>query len=576
MQAHQISCRASDFVLRRHLEHRINNGDTEDEALQHCAKYMVSGAVYGTPSWYRRWYYDMRCMFNNVGIPTVFLTLTADEVSDTRFPEIDALEGTLRQVMPLDADYRWPWQVTAKRHARSLRCQGGMLAPHHNAHSLTACPAAAACHLSQLAPVENARIFHARVQVFLSKVLGDAAVIGRITNQLVRYEVQGRGSLHAHIMLWIHADDIPALDSMISGAVPGELRDGLAAAADLYDTSSWKTHCDHQAQTLLQMVLRKQIHRCTPRDQPGCCSKGACRYHFPASLHPQRAAAMGPTGRFRYFCPREPDRYVVPYIPILLLLWRGHLNVQRIVDSLLSGYLAYYVSKAEPEDLVQFNQESADLLGLTHLTEQQKKLVTGMVLARPVSATEAAAVLLGIPIMEATIKVEYIDTNPPDTQRRSIGRNGAATSTALPVEKYAARPDCMRHYTFMRYFKEIEPWGSKSMQPPAQRVLYGVKGGHLMDSLGNMLLWRASLVRFTDPNPRGSPEAWAYNFLLERVPFVVEASLLTADNPTASYMWECVNRGLLDAANLEAAIDEALQVTLHAGMLHVHALSSPV
>jgi hypothetical protein len=137
-QAHQISCKASDFVLRRHLEHRMTNyGDTQDEALQHCAKYMVSGSLYGTPSWYRRWYYDMRCMFNSLGIPTIFLTLTADEVSDTRFPEIDQLDATLRQVMPLDPGYAMPWRVGAS--AVPLLCLPLMMAARHAQYPATVC-----------------------------------------------------------------------------------------------------------------------------------------------------------------------------------------------------------------------------------------------------------------------------------------------------------------------------------------------------------------------------------------------------------------------------------------------------
>ncbi len=46
----------------------------------------------------------------------------------------------------------------------------------------------------QDAPVECVRLFHARCQSFMNKyILGAKNVLGKVTNWVVRYEVQGRG-----------------------------------------------------------------------------------------------------------------------------------------------------------------------------------------------------------------------------------------------------------------------------------------------------------------------------------------------------------------------------------------------
>ncbi|KAK9830171.1 hypothetical protein WJX72_010132 [[Myrmecia] bisecta] len=55
-------------------------------------------------------------------------------------------------------------------------------------------------------PAECALLFHTRLQAFLREHVtcdknGKGGIFGRVRCKVVRYEVQGRGSLHAHILL---------------------------------------------------------------------------------------------------------------------------------------------------------------------------------------------------------------------------------------------------------------------------------------------------------------------------------------------------------------------------------------
>jgi hypothetical protein len=94
-----------------------------------------------------------------------------------------------------------------------------------------------------------------------------SGLLGRVKHFLVRYEFQGRDSLHAHIVLWIHNDDIARGKHDICVNVPG-----------VWDTERrvWKAGNNRKhSQFLLHLILEKQIHMC--RDS-GCKSKGTCQY----------------------------------------------------------------------------------------------------------------------------------------------------------------------------------------------------------------------------------------------------------------------------------------------------------
>lgn len=63
-------------------------------------------------------------------------------------------------------------------------------------------------------PVENAALFvHS-----LNKFFGDY-ILGRVQHHITRYELQGRGSLHAHCLLWIHPDDKEGVSQSIVAAI---------------------------------------------------------------------------------------------------------------------------------------------------------------------------------------------------------------------------------------------------------------------------------------------------------------------------------------------------------------------
>ena len=120
-------------------------------------------------------------------------------------------------------------------------------------------------------------LFHKKVQDFMRHYINNAPhLVGRVVHYVIRYEVQDRGSLHAHIILWVQTEDIVRVSDEICGMVPAEF-----IPDDPDDPKSGGTFQDSpdpSKLTLHKLVLRKNMHTCTP---VGLGNKGSvlpCRF----------------------------------------------------------------------------------------------------------------------------------------------------------------------------------------------------------------------------------------------------------------------------------------------------------
>ena len=143
--------------------------------MAHAIRYSVPRNIIGSPSWHYNHLTDLRQCVTVHGLPTLFMTLTTDECSDTAWLAFGNIEEMLLKL------------------------------GHPNP-----------CWSS--APIESARTFHARFTEFFHRYIipkssEQGGICGRVQHYVVRYECQGRGSLHAHIMLWIHPADVDDISS---------------------------------------------------------------------------------------------------------------------------------------------------------------------------------------------------------------------------------------------------------------------------------------------------------------------------------------------------------------------------
>jgi len=231
---------------------------SEEEIIKQLLKWNVPPAIAGSPSYFRDQLKSLLAMVERYGLPTFFVTLTADESSNLRWEEIKDLESIISKMCGEPVDW------------------------------------------SRM-PAENARLFVHRVQtLFDTQLKGTSGILGNIGQHVIRYELQGRGSLHAHILLWVSQEDVHRVTNELVAAIPG-----------IWNESSqeYERPEDPEERLLFDYVLRKQQHRCRA---DGCLKDGHCKYGFPHPLHTCPQANIHPdTKMWQYYRPREPDRMTV-------------------------------------------------------------------------------------------------------------------------------------------------------------------------------------------------------------------------------------------------------------------------
>ena len=341
-------------------------------------------------------------------MPSFFLTLTSDEISSTRWVEIVDLEKVVKK---MNREFSW-----------------------------------------KDCPVECASLFHERLQRFMKEFIlcKEGGILGKILLYVTRYELQGRGSLHAHIVLWVSEEDIDRVTKEIAGYIPGK-----------FDPESRKftePPVGSIESRLYDIVVHKQLHYC----KSGLClsrDKSTnieyCKLGFPQESYQDRNPTMHPTtGRWMYFRPGSEHGFVIPYHPLVLLLWGAHMNLQRVTNASWSFYLLKYAVKCEPAGSMNIDLANASVLGLSSLSEIQLKLVSSAILSRTISGSEAALSCLKIKTIHRSDSVTFIDSSPPE-KRTSIYRKVSGICLHS-TQVYAQRPVNLSDLTFYDYFTMYE------------------------------------------------------------------------------------------------------------------------
>eukprot|EP00951_Prasinocladus_malaysianus_P000169 scaffold1283_cov18-Prasinocladus_malaysianus.AAC.1 len=479
-----IRKQTTQACLKRDVQkYKSRHPDANDQDIYaNVVRHSLPATLPGSPLWHKRHLDDLLAAVDYHGMPHLFVTLTSDEFTSTRWPAYDTLSNLLRAI---DGELSW---VDA--------------------------------------PVEAAKIFKERLTTFRKTVLCPtnshgktmAGIFGKVKHWIIRYECQGRGSLHAHISLWLEdLQDAEKVWSEITAVIPGETKneDVIPPDAEKYPLYNRLHH----------LVKRKQIHWCRPHL---CKSKGTCRLKFPK----QQQKVITPhynesTHRFEYYRPRKCDRNVVEYHPLLLLFWGAHCNVQKVTSEEFSRYLLKYQMKVEPSGTLNLDEDASKALGIDDLTEIQRKTAAALLLSRPVCAQEAAMHILGHSMIERSrsLAVDFISTPPPN-KRMHIFKHKAQTAgkvAAHAIDTYTARPDSLDHVTFIDYQRCYTRL--KKAQCSDQNHYIG------MDDLGNHIYERTcpKLIRFTDYNPVTNPEGYFYNQLLQLIPFRHESELASEE-----------------------------------------------
>ena len=207
----EISQTCLDREIKQTKQTHPNMNDAE--VLQHVTKYNLPSSIEGSPRWHKFQLQDLLAMVEKFGMLDFFLTLTVDEASSLRWKEITHME---HMVQKIDASLTW-----------------------------------------KDCPVECAILFYARLKKFMhSYILSGPRILGYVKEYVLRYEIQFRGSLHAHIILWIENSDVEHIANEITATVPA-----------VFDTTLKKflEPTDPHQNRLFKEVMQKQLHSCCSR-----------------------------------------------------------------------------------------------------------------------------------------------------------------------------------------------------------------------------------------------------------------------------------------------------------------------
>ncbi|GAX85815.1 hypothetical protein CEUSTIGMA_g13230.t1 [Chlamydomonas eustigma] len=189
-QCNMLHSQCGKAVLEKDMAaFRKNNPDqNEEEAVRHAMKHVLPATIPGSPAWHYNALQDLLAMVNENGMPDLFWTVTMDEVSELKWQPVKDMEALL------------------KNFCNSMSFKD--------------------------APVEFARLFDEKLQRAIKQWLfikggKQKGVLGRVKDYLIRYEVQDRGYVHAHVIFWLHDEDVEAACSKIRSAAWDDEADNL-------------------------------------------------------------------------------------------------------------------------------------------------------------------------------------------------------------------------------------------------------------------------------------------------------------------------------------------------------------
>jgi hypothetical protein len=332
-------------------------------------------------------------------------------------------------------------------------------------------------------------------------------------------------SLHAHIIFWLHPEDLASVSDDVMAYIPATYDKG---------TKTFIEPSDPLELRLFKLVVCKQIHNYKKKCY---INVRGYKYWFLFSVNEARQARLNPYIQcWEYYRPKHCDWNVVLYYATLLLLWGAHINVQRITSSYWSYYLLKYIMKSESYGTLNIDTSNTRRLGLDNMDPVQLQIISTMVTAKLVTSTKAAMTCLGIPIVQRSNAVVYIDPKPPNMRTNYITKN--RTLSIHSIVTYTHKHPNFEHLPFKPYLKKYEL--VKDCFISNLRTYVGV------DGIRNYLYKNTKVITFTNYNPLTDAEHFFYKVLLQHIPIRDESELFISKNTRHSYILEYKLRGLLD------------------------------
>lgn len=409
----------------------VRPGSQNPDVLQNS--YMFMKHIRGTVAYFRNALHDLMAMLRTLGPPTLFMTLSAD---DLHWPELGM---TLENLTYCDA-------ANKRNFMSSMRTDPLMAATH----------------------------FERRFSALMDFVInGPLKPLGNVVDYFVRVEFQNRGSPHYHMFLWV--EGIP---TNINNETISQL---LSYLGKVVHTNIPDQHTDCELYTL---VRKLQTHSHSKYCKPN--EKSPCRFKFPKRQCAKtkiltHSDALHNKGKY-YETARSSDAtFINAYNPEILRHWRANMDIQLVNNAEgVAYYVCAYMCKSEPDEL---KTALGNLISnvfksnpTMSLYQRLWKVGTTVLKHRRLSAQEAAFRLSNLKLLQCSRSVIYLNARTPQKRFKMLKSQNDLSSLdeasedifrSSTIDYYHARPRSMEYvslyYFASWYIRSSPPSGSTRM-----------------------------------------------------------------------------------------------------------------
>jgi hypothetical protein len=334
-----------------------------------------------------------------------------------------------------------------------------------------------------------------RLQVYFNHFL--VPLLG-VEHFWYRYEWQERGSGHIHGFLWLkdapNPDDINFdLLKKPDVLIPDEQQEKMRLFTDYWDQIITASNpfprqdynmplignhpCSiprenlNTKQELADLLNWVETHtKCMPgyclvkRKVPGHQEPQAmCRFDYPMQLRQAAGIELDSKRRCK-FEPRRNDPLMNSFNTPMILGWRANIDIKPVLSKyVVINYIAKYASKSEKQapafpELMASVATSMDGDGTAQSACQ--KVLNKMLGERTYSAQETAHLLLGIPLVRASVTFQTIYIGTDGGYRELVARRGAELGAAMGEDEDLVTDDSW----LQRYMKRPPEMESLSLQ----------------------------------------------------------------------------------------------------------------
>ena len=449
--------------------------------------YMFMKNIRGTVAYFRNQLYNLLSMFKTLGPPTIFMTLSAD---DLHWPE---LEMSLFDVEYMDAVNK------------------------NNFEGVISDPLITATH------------FERRFQSLMKHIiLNGPKPLGEVKDFFARVEFQNRGSPHIHMFLWVK--DLPGDLSKVS----------ITDIENYINKTIFSTIPDDKIDLeLKQLVTRLQVHSHT-----AYCSKNyssRCRFGFPklecskTKVFSNINFSSKNKGKFYETVRKSSDIMINCYNPVILRHWRANMDIQLICNAEGAAYyVCSYVCKSEPDELKSaLGKLIHDVFKQNPTLPKHVKLYRiGLTVLRyrRLSSQEAAYRLSNLKLIHTSRRFVFINARPQEKRFKilkckkdieNLPDNSTEIFHSNMIDYYHNRPNTADMNVMCLY--RFSSWFEKCYSPPSERaVLERIFITHF--DIWMKKCKTPNIVRY--PNFASSEDDYFYSLLLLLVPHRTETELI--------------------------------------------------